>query len=71
MWIKSQQTLKCKIKKTKEKKKNKRPNNQRQDLPILSFPIHISHYYRNIKLGRLQAKHIGSSLKLIKRSQNS
>ena len=57
--------------KKKGKKKNKRPNNQRQDLPILSFPIHISHYYRNIKLGHLQAKHNGSSLKLIKRSQNS
>ena len=59
-----------KWKKEKEKK-NKRPNNQRQDLPILRFLIHISHCYRSFKLRHLPAKHIGSSLKLIKRSRNS
>ena len=68
MRLKSPQTLKCKMKK---KKKNKIPNNQRQDLPILSFLIHISHCYRGFKLRHFPAKHIGSSLKLIKRSRNS
>ena len=58
-------------KKKKKKKKNKRPNNQSQDLPILSFLIHISHCYRSFKFGYLPAKHIGSSLKLNKRSRNS
>ena len=55
----------------KKKKKNKRPINQRQDLPILSSSIHISNYYRSFKLDDLQAKHIGNSLKLIKRNRNS
>ena len=66
MRLKSPQTLKFKMKK---KKKNKIPNNQRQDLPILSFLIHISHCYRGFKLRHFPAKHIGSSLKLIKRSR--
>ena len=44
-----------KWKKEKEKK-NKRPNNQRQDLPILSFPIHSSHYYWYFKLSETHRK---------------
>ena len=68
MRLKTSQTLKCNMKK---KKKKKRPNNQRQDLHILSFPIHISYCYRSFKLRHLLAKHIGSSLKLIKRSRYS